>query len=345
MNIDNFIVGKDATILQTMNLINKNGMGIVYICQNYTLIGVVTDGDIRRYLLKNGDINNNINSIVNNDPMTLNDGSAINSHEYMKKNKIKSVPIINHNRQILYIDFLNDKRVYKHNDIDIPVVIMAGGKGTRLHPYTQILPKPLIPIGEKTITERIVDSFKAFGCKQFFMIVNYKKEFIKAFFVDKKDEYAIDFIEETQFMGTGGGIKLAENKIDSDFILSNCDILLDTDISAIYHKHIDENNFITIIGVEKKNVIPYGVLEFKNKNLKIIEKPEFSYVINSGVYILNKDIFDYIENKTFIHITDVIQNCMAMGKKIGMYTINDNSWMDMGQMDELEKMREHFSNV
>mgnify|MGYP002730409093 CR=1 FL=1 len=344
MDIQMYIVRFDASILETMRLINTNGKGIAYICNGVRLKGVVTDGDIRRHILKDGNLELPINLIANKFPKALFKDDNIDTHVFMKENNITSVPILNENKEIVSIDFLYGKKAYLFNDLDIPVVIMAGGKGTRLHPYTEILPKPLIPIGGQTITERILDSFKSFGCDEFYIIVNYKKEFIKAYFADKKDQYNIQFIEENTFMGTGGGLKLLEDKLKTDFILSNCDILVDIDISDVYKFHKENENFITIVSVTKRLVVPYGVLKNEGGKIVIQEKPEYTFMTNSGIYILHPHIFDYIEGGVFIHITDIIKKCVDAGEKIGIYPINEKSWMDMGQLDELEKMRERFSN-
>ncbi|MCG4662742.1 NTP transferase domain-containing protein [[Clostridium] innocuum] len=344
MDIQMYIIPFDASILETMRLINTNGKGIAYICKRMRLKGVVTDGDIRRHILKDGNLDLPINLIANRSPKVLFKDDNIDTHVFMQENNITSVPILNEEKEIVSIDFLYGKKAYFFDEVEIPVVIMAGGKGTRLHPYTEILPKPLIPIGTKTITERILDSFKSFGSNEFYMIVNYKKEFIKAYFADKKNQYNIQFIEENTFMGTGGGLKLIEDKLETDFVLSNCDILVDIDISDVYKFHKKNKNLVTIVGVTKKMVIPYGVLKSEGEKILIQEKPEYTFMTNSGIYILHPHIFDYINEGAFIHITDIIKKCTDAGEKIGIYPISEKSWMDMGQLDELEKMRERFSN-
>jgi NDP-sugar pyrophosphorylase family protein len=230
--------------------------------------------------------------------------------------------------------------------MNVPVVIMAGGKGTRLYPYTQILPKPLIPIGEKTITELIMDHFEAFGCKHFDMIVNYKKNFIKSFFIDNEQKRNVDFIEEPQYLGTGGGLKLLEGKYEASFFVTNCDIIVEEDYSEIMKYHKSENNVITIVSAMKNVTIPYGTIEVSDTGqvIKLNEKPNFSFLTNTGFYVLEPHFLDMIPHNTFIHITDVIQRCINMGEKVGVYPISENAWMDMGQLEELEKMREKIGN-
>ena len=141
------------------------------------------------------------------------------------------------------------------------VEMMAGGLGTRLYPYTKILPKPLIPVGEQPIAELIIDRFRGFGCHRFTMVVNYKKGMIKSYFGDLEKDYTLDFVDETQFMGTGGGLCLLKGKVDSPFFFTNCDTLLDLDFGDLYEKHHERGNLITMVCALKHYTVPYGVVE------------------------------------------------------------------------------------
>lgn len=219
---------------------------------------------------------------------------------------------------------------------------MAGGKGTRLHPYTQILPKPLIPIGNQTITEHIMERFEQYQCSHFDMIINYKKNFIRSYFQDNEIKRNVDFIEEPEFWGTAGGLKLLEGKYKSTFFVSNCDVLIDADYKDIYNVHKQEKNIITLVCAKKKIVIPYGTVSVNEKNeiLEFKEKPEYTFLTNTGLYLVEPEFLKMIPEQTFIHITDVIQKCMNAKKKVGTYIIDEENFMDMGQLRELEQMRE-----
>ena len=222
---------------------------------------------------------------------------------------------------------------------------MAGGKGTRLYPYTQILPKPLIPIGEKTITEHIMSRFKEYGCSHFDMIVNYKKHFIKSYFLDNENTVDVDFIEETEFLGTGGGLRLLEGKYQSTIFMTNCDILIEEDYAKILEYHKKNNNIITMVCAEKNMLIPYGTVEISETGqaLALKEKPRLSFITNTGFYVIEPEFLNMIPENTFIHITDIIQNCIDTGKKVGVYKILEEKWLDMGQMEEMERMRQKLN--
>jgi dTDP-glucose pyrophosphorylase len=344
LNLNDFIVSEGDSVIEVMKAIDHNAKGIAFIGEDKKLLAVVTDGDIRRYILKNGNLEEPISKIANYSPKYILNDVTIDYLAYMKEFSITALPIVNKKKKILSIRFLYDNRSVKNADMNVPVAIMAGGKGTRLYPYTQILPKPLIPIGENTITELIMDHFEVFGCKHFDMIVNYKKNFIKSFFIDNEHKRDVDFIEETQFLGTGGGLKLLEGRYEDSFFVTNCDIIVEEDYSEIMNYHKSEKNIITVVSAMKNVTIPYGTIEVSENGqmLKLNEKPSFSFLTNTGLYVIEPRFLDMIPKNTFIHITDIIQDCINKGEKVGIYPISEHAWMDMGQMEELEKMRERL---
>lgn len=344
MNILDFIVFEENTVLEVMKVIDNNAKGIAFICDDNRLLAVVTDGDIRRFILKKGDLKEAIKNIANYSPKYILNEESIDYIDFMKNQYITAVPLVNREMKIISIRFLYDNKTIANANMNVPVVIMAGGKGTRLYPYTQILPKPLIPIGEKTITELIMDRFEAFGCKHFDMIVNYKKNFIKSFFMDNEVKRDIDFIDESEFLGTGGGLKLLEAKYKESFFVTNCDIIIEEDYSEMMKYHKGEKNIITIVSATKNVTIPYGTIDISESGevLKLNEKPNFTFLTNTGLYIIEPRFLDKIPDNTFVHITDIIQECINDGEKVGIYPISENAWMDMGQLEELEKMRERL---
>lgn len=344
MDINDFIVSEENSVLEVMKVIDKNTKGIAFLCKSGKLLAVVTDGDIRRFILKNGNLHDEIRSIANYSPIYVTNEEVVDFNEYMMQHSITAVPVVNKKKKILSVRFLYDNRTLRNTSLNIPVVIMAGGKGTRLYPYTQILPKPLIPVGDKTITEHIMDHFEAFGCTHFDMIVNYKKNFIKSFFLDNEQKRDVDFIDETEFLGTGGGLRLLEGRYKDSFFVTNCDILIEEDYAEMVKYHKNEGNIITIITAMKTVTIPYGTIDVTDNGSvkRLNEKPSFTFMTNTGLYILEPEFLDYIPENTFVHITDTIQTCIDKGEKVGIYPISEHAWMDMGQMEELEKMRERL---
>ena len=345
MQLSDYIVDKECSVIDAMQKINKNAKGVVYVCEDQIICGSITDGDIRRHILNEGSISDSVITIMNTTPSFcyVSDKDMVQSK--MLQQHIRSMPILDDQKRIIDIIFINEEIDIKRQQLNIPVVIMAGGKGTRLYPYTQILPKPLIPIGEKTITEHIMSRFEVYGCCHFDMIVNYKKNFIKSYFLDNENTVDVDFIEETEFLGTGGGLKLLEGKCKDTFFMTNCDILIEEDYAKILEYHKESNNIITMVCAEKNMVIPYGTVEVSEEGqaMALREKPSLSFVTNTGFYVIEPDFLRMIPENTFIHITDVIQKCINTGKNVGVYEISEEKWLDMGQMEEMERMRQKLN--
>lgn len=344
MKVEDFFITKEQSILSAMKIIDTTAKKIALVVENKKLVGIVSDGDFRRWVLQNGDLNENVEKIMNKHPKTIYIHQKKQARKKFIQLEIDALPILNLNDEVVDIIFWKD--IFKNNKekkntlSSTPIVIMAGGKGTRLYPYTKILPKPLIPIGDLTILERIMNNFIEYGCQTFYLTVNYKKNMIKAYLEDKQNTLDIQYIEEEQFLGTGGSLYLLKDKIKETFILSNCDILIDADYEDIVKLHKKEGNKITMITSLKAYKIPYGVIKVHNGGTinEIIEKPEYSYQVNTGFYVLEPEVLKDIPENTFFHMTDLINKYIKENKKVGVYPITENSWMDMGEIKEMERM-------
>lgn len=318
---------------------------VVIVDDDNKVLGIFSNGDMRRFFLSGGLLSSNISDAMNKTPKLFFSQTEID--EERKSFKRVIYPIIdNENRLIDVVDYESERFSGKVSDSlkDIPLVIMAGGKGTRLYPYTEVLPKPLIPIGDVTITERIINSFERYGCNDVTMILNYKSNIIKAYMSDIERNYDIDFIQENNFMGTAGGLKLLKDKIGSTFFLTNCDILINADFECIYLTHKKNNNLITFVCSVTNVVIPYGVVETDNdgKVLNIKEKPDFSFMLNTGLYMIEPEVLDYIKDDEFIHLPDLAKRIVNDNKRVGVFPISEKSWMDMGQLAKLDDMKKNL---
>ena len=224
--------------------------------------------------------------------------------------------------------------------IDLPVVIMAGGKGTRLKPITNVIPKPLVPVGDKTILEVIMDQFESIGCKKFYMSVNYKADMIKFYLDQLPHAYDIEFFMEEKPLGTIGSVSLLKGKITTPFFVSNCDSINEQDYRDVYDYHVSNKNDMTIVTMVKSFKIPYGVIETGEDGLMVAlhEKPEQTYMVNTGVYILNSECIDEIPDGEFFHITHLMEKVKTRGGRVGCFPVSEHAWKDMGEWPEYLKM-------
>ncbi|MFI3177713.1 MAG: sugar phosphate nucleotidyltransferase [Eubacteriales bacterium] len=341
MNIQKFCIGANCTVLEAMNQLDRAAMQILYITDGARLLAAITDGDIRRWLLSGGDVNAEVEQVANYTPRYLKGGTYEEAVAHMRKHVIESIPIVNESMEIEKVYFLFPKEEKPSKELDIPVVIMAGGEGKRLYPYTNILPKPLIPVGELPILEHIINQFHAYGCNDYYVIVNHKRNMIKAYFGEIEKSYELQFIDEDVPLGTGGGLGLLKDKISETFILSNCDILIEENIANIYKEHKSRHNVVTVVCAQKQVVIPYGIIEASDSGeiLAMKEKPELSFLTNTGCYIVEPCVISQMKEGESISFPEVIKRCQHQGDRVGVYTIADDRWLDMGQIEELEKMK------
>ena len=341
IRVEELFLAPDATVLEALRKLDETGQRILFIAPEGRLQAALTDGDIRKFFLRGGTPDQTVDRAANYHPLSLPIAERGRAREVLQAHRIDALPILDQRGVITDIVFAYKLDVDNRKRVDIPVVMMAGGLGTRLYPYTKILPKPLIPVGEQPIAELIIDRFRDFGCHDFTMIVNYKRGMIKSYFTDLEKDYTVHFADEDVFMGTGGGLCLLKGKIQSPFFFTNCDTLLDVDFGDIYEYHKKHGNLVTMICAFKHYTVPYGVAQLGQDGgiAAMREKPELDFLTNTGVYVVEPRVVEEMRDGEVIGFPDVIERYRAAGEKVGVYPIGENSWMDMGQLEELEKMR------
>ncbi len=337
------------TILDALKQINQNAHGILFVVdESLHVIGSVADGDIRRYLLQSEDLSANITEAMCSSPKVLTEEQTDNARELFRSFPFRALPVVD--RQGILLDILfsktgNEIRSEQRQSLaGIPIVIMAGGKGTRLYPFTKILPKPLIPIGDTPILERVIGRFVDFGARDFYLTVNYKKDLIKAYFADLKPDYQISYVEEDKPLGTGGSLKLIDQNWDKPFFVTNCDILIEADYQALYQEHLSKGNDVTIVVSQKTITVPYGVVIPKDDGTveSMEEKPTMTYLINTGMYVVNPEHIDRIPDDTMYHMPTLIEDLMADGLRVGVFPIDEDSFLDMGEFEEMRRMEDRL---
>lgn len=345
-----FLISPDSTVVEAMQKIDSNARGILFVVnQNRKLVGVLTDGDIRRWLVKTGELHGIVERVMNHNPRVICRKEASAAKEYMAQQSITALPVVNAKGCISDIIFRGsekeDEPKQKCGLEQVPVVIMAGGKGTRLYPYTKILPKPLIPIGDIPIMERIINHFAEYGASEFYATVNYRKSMIKSYFSELGADYSLCYVEEDKPLGTAGSLRLIEDIFDGPFVVTNCDILIHADYGDIYRYHKESGNELTIVTALKNIVVPYGVVHSAENGAvqSMEEKPRLSYFVNTGMYVLNPDLIKEIPEDTFFHMTDLSDLLLEQKRKVGMYPISEDSFLDMGEFEEMRRMEEKLN--
>lgn len=349
--MNKYIISRSNNIRDAIKKIDDNGEGLIFIVdETDKVIGVLTDGDFRRAILNGTSLSVVCDNIANHDFKFI-ESDNFSEREVINlflQYKIDHLPLLKNG--IL-------KQLFKRKDYDltgkvilptalneVSVVIMAGGKGTRMKPFTNIFPKPLIPIGNKSMLEVIMDEYNVYFQSSFILSVNFKANLIKAYLEEYTKFYNFSYLQEDIPLGTGGALKYLDGKIDKPFFVSNCDILIKTNYADIYKYHNDEKNDFTIVASMIHYKIPYGVCDIENGGTlrQLVEKPEYDFLVNAGMYIINPAVLKYIPKDTFYNITDLIEQVKKNSGKVGVYPVSENSYYDSGQWKEYGNMLEAF---
>jgi len=301
-------------------------------------------GDIQRAVIKGYDLNSPIQNILRSGKkirIAREKDRFDDVKKTMLKYKIDFMPIIDEENRIRDVLFweevIPEEMPNADENIDIPVVIMAGGEGTRLRPITNIIPKALIPLREKPIIQVIMENFASYGMNKFFVSVNHKQEMIRQYFSSQESVgFDIEYIEEDIPLGTAGSLHLLKENLSTTFFVSNCDIIVDQNFVEVYRYHKDNKNEMTIISALKNYHIPYGTITTSKGGIlkSIAEKPDLTFQVNTGVYILEPHLLDEIPANKRFDITFLIENIKKRKGIVGVFPVSENSWIDIGDWTE-----------
>ncbi len=346
MKKDEIIIKPDTTLFEALSQMDRIERKLLLVLEGKKFISLVSVGDIQRSILKKIPLETPVSKIFRHDILVASvTDDRSNILKKMKEDRIEFMPVVDVDSNLVDVLFWDDcfqnNKITSGTKLNLPVVIMAGGEGTRLRPLTNIIPKPLIPIDKKTIVENIMDRFIDVGCNDFTFSVNYKAEKIKEYFEKIPDKnFSVSYIQEDTPLGTAGSLYLLKDKLNTTFFVSNCDILVDVNLEDLLNYHRENKNVITVVSVLKNYSIPYGTIE-TSENGKLVclnEKPNVVYQINSGLYILEPEIFKYLPENQFMHITDLILKLKENNLNVGVFPVSEGSWVDMGNWDEYLKI-------
>jgi NDP-sugar pyrophosphorylase family protein len=341
IDIEKFVVSKDVVVKDALKLLNECEGRVLFVVEDANkLIGALTDGDVRRYIINGGNIDDDIANIYNRNPVYVYSGYKIKDvKQLMSESRIESVPVLDRDRRVidvlLWDSIFGSPIVSDKKKLNIPVVIMAGGKGTRLDPFTRILPKPLVPIEDRPVIELIIDRFLEYGIDLFYISVNHKSRILKAYFEECNPNYRLRWIEEGEPLGTAGCLRFLSGRISGPFFVCNCDTIVHLDCAEIFKYHCEKGNDITVVASCKRYDVPYGICETSKDGtlVQIREKPAFTFNVNIGLYLLNDSVLKYIppgKHYSFVELLTTVKN---NGGRVGVFRIRRDSWTDVGEWE------------
>ena len=331
--INSRLINANCSLLEALKLMDAKRVKLLLVFEDDRFVGIVTIGNLQRSIIGNISLNEQIKNILEPNKIYADESTSIEEiKSKMLYLRAECMPVVNKDGDLIDIYFWEElfpvTEYVNSKKIDIPVVIMAGGKGERLKPITNVIPKPLIPIGDKTIVESILDKFESIGCSRFFLSVNYKSDVIKYYFDNiEGKQYNIEYVKESKPLGTIGSLTLLKEYLNSTFFVSNCDIIIEQDFRDVYDYHLAEGNEITVVAALKHYNIPYGIIDSGEHGQlnRMDEKPNMTFMINSGVYILEPHLIDEIPKDSFFHVTQLIEKVMERKGKIGVFPVSKDA--------------------
>ncbi|KDR94768.1 CBS domain-containing protein [Peptoclostridium litorale DSM 5388] len=343
----NCIVYEGQSIRKVMEAIDASTKGIAIVVDGENrLLGTITDGDIRRAIIKGISIEENAIKIMNRDCVFVHEGySNVFVDNIFKVKKIMQIPVLDENMKVLDVLFFNEFYSETEEKSNY-AIIMAGGLGTRLKPLTEEIPKPMLKVGDRPILETIITQLRDFGYKNILISVNYKSHMIENYFQDGKNfGVDIEYIYEPKKLGTAGAIKLVQKYLDKDFFVVNGDILTKLNFEHFIKYHAENKNHITIASRKYDMQIPYGVLNVNGDRVEsLVEKPKIEKFVSGGIYCLSPKVIDYIPEDEYYDITTLIEKVIDKAENVGSFPITEY-WMDIGYIEDYNKANKDYFEI
>ncbi len=344
--IKQIAISPSCKIIEVINVLENSHLQLaLVVSEDEKLIGVVTDGDVRRGILKGIDLEQSVSEVMNTRPYTMLDSSTPSQIlSVMKREQYRHMILVDENEKIVGVETLSD--LLESELHDNAVIIMAGGFGSRLRPLTKKMPKPLLNVGGRPILETSIVNLVEQGFTKIFISINYKAEMISEYFGDgEKYGAEINYIHERKPLGTAGALSLIPNKLDKPFFVMNADILTNINFNRILEFHNEHQSSATMCVREYEHQIPYGVVDVDgHKFLSIIEKPQHNYFVNAGVYLLNPEVLTSVPKDTFLTMPDLFEDIHSTEQEVTVFPIREY-WLDIGRIEDFTKANEEYDSI
>jgi len=333
------IIKQLDTMQLAIEVLNNEALRIVLVVDNNAkLVGTITDGDIRRSLIKHLPMDTAVSNIMCKTPTVVTSGEGRDVIiDKMKKLDIYQIPILDNQKRIVGLEILTDLLLKKRHDN--PVFLMAGGFGKRLRPLTNNTPKPLLQIGTKPILETILEQFISAGFHNIYISTHFKADMIREYFGDgSKWEVSINYIHEDKPLGTAGALGLLpKDMIDLPILMMNGDLLTKIDFQQLLEFHIKQGGDATMCTKEYDFQVPYGVIKAKDQIItSIVEKPVHKFFVNAGIYVLNPAILKTIDGVSYLDMPNLLEVKVKNGGQVNMFPLHEY-WLDIGQVEQFEQ--------
>ncbi len=341
-SIDERRIEASDSIVAAMRRMDAIDRKLLLVFDGDRFAGLISIGDIQRAIIADKPLHTALRDVMRSQVTmaSITDGFD-QIRQLMIRYRAECMPVLDGDGNLADVVFWEDiypvGQAPARRSLDLPVVIMAGGKGLRMRPFTSVLPKPLLPVGDRTIIEHIMAGFSELGCNRFHISVNYKAGLIR-YYLGTLDEgsFEIEYFQEEKPLGTAGSLYLLKDRISTTFFVTNCDILVDEDYGAILDYHREQANELTLVAALKHLRIPYGTIESASGGqlTALHEKPELTFRVNTGLYILEPHLLGEIEPDVFLNITDLIEKVKQRGGRVGVFPVSEKSWVDVGEWDQ-----------
>ncbi|MDI6703311.1 MAG: nucleotidyltransferase family protein [bacterium] len=337
------LVSPDTSIRETMKVIDEGVMEIALVVnEENRLLGTVTDGDIRRAILKDIGLEEKIKNVMHPNPVTARVSTLKEDLLHlMKSTSLRQIPIVDEEHRVIGIKLLKD--LIKEKGKENIVIIMAGGLGNRLKPLTNSIPKPLLKVGKKPLLEIIIEQLESYGLRDIFISVNYKPDLIENYFQDGR-QYGVKirYLKEDKQLGTAGSIRLAKEWIEKPFLVMNGDLLTKVNFDSLLDYHLQNGYSLTMAINRYRFQIPYGVVDLEDTKVKgISEKPSLAFFINAGIYVINPELTKFIPENEYFDMPDLINKVIENKEIIGSFPIREY-WLDVGEIEDFKRANHEY---
>ncbi len=343
--ISNYYISGENTVVEALSKIEQltgDAQTLFVVNDSGQLQGVLTEGDIRRALIRGGALDTLVEKVMNRNYYFFHQGH-IDIATFKEKRKLGAllIPIIDDGGRI--VEIVNLSKYVSMLPLD--AVLMAGGKGERLRPLTEKTPKPLLPVGDKCIIDHNIDRLINYGVKNISVTVNYLKEQIEDHFKEPKGNVQVHTVREPKYLGTIGSIKFVPQFYNDTILVMNSDLFTNINYEDFYLHFKEHNADMSVAAVPYNVSIPYGVLDLEGREIKgLLEKPKYNYYANAGIYLIRRHCLDEIPNDSFYNATDLVERLISEGKRVIRYPLN-GTWIDIGNPDEYHRANDLVNHL